>query len=108
MQISTPEPHPKHSRGMTDEADIGSGEKTPGQLETDKIVAGIEPVAGTDKEAGPGGDVERPARPATGKEAEMEAAKVSEHERAGHGQLQREQNPSRQESDPGMTPDAAV
>lgn len=108
MQTSTPEPHPKHSRGMSDEADIGSGEKTPGQLDTEKIVAGIAPAAGKDKQAGPGADVERPARPATGKEAEQEAAKVSEHERAGHGQLQREQNPSRQDGDPGMTPDAAV
>lgn len=108
MQISTPEPHPKNTRGMSDEADIGSGEKTPGQLETDKIVAGIEPVTGKDKEAGPGGDVERPAKPPSGKEAEEEAAKVSEHERAGHGQLQREQNSSRQDGDPGMTPDAAV
>jgi hypothetical protein len=106
MQTSTPEPHPKNSRAMTDEADIGSGEKSPGQADTDKIIQDIPPLEGGGKDAG--GDVERPGQARSGKEAEADAATASENDRAGHGQVQREENRSRQDADPGMTPDAAV
>lgn len=41
--------NPRHdpgaaSRPMTDEADIGSGEKTPAQVETDKMIGDIPPL----------------------------------------------------------------
>lgn len=41
--------HPRHDPGaasppMTDEADIGSGEKTPAQVETDKMIGEIPPL----------------------------------------------------------------
>jgi len=41
--------NPRHdpgaaSRPMTDEADIGSGEKTPAQVETDKMIRDIPPL----------------------------------------------------------------
>jgi hypothetical protein len=100
MQASTPDPHPKHSRAMTDEADIGSGEKTPAQLETEKMIQDIPPLPSRGK----GED----ARKEAGTDVERGAPEASEADRAGHGQVQREQNASRQEADPGMTPDAAV
>lgn len=38
-------PHdPVHSRTMVDEADIGSGEKPPGQQETDALIRQIPPL----------------------------------------------------------------
>lgn len=41
----TPREHgPKSTRPMFDEADIGSGEKTPGQRETEEIIRQIPPL----------------------------------------------------------------
>lgn len=68
---------------MTHEADIGSGEKTPGQAETDKIIQEI------------------PALPRGGQESARKIGK-SEQDKAAHGQPQREQNAARQNSDPDV------
>lgn len=53
-----PFPHPAKARSLVDEADIGSGEKTPGQLETEQIIREIPtlPPAGPDERDG-GADV---------------------------------------------------
>lgn len=107
MQISTPEPHPKHSRTGADEADVGSGERTPGQVETDNIIKEIEraPAPGTagTKHAEPPGAGAAPADPParTAEEAERGAEKASERDKAGHGQIQRERHRSRQSAAPG-------
>lgn len=39
-----PFPDPAHARSLVDEADIGSGEKTPGQLETEELIREIPPL----------------------------------------------------------------
>lgn len=100
MSSKTSTPHPTHSRSMTEEADIGSGEKTPGQRETDNIVRGIPPQ-GTDGNSGrdTSGDQRASA------DVERGAGNASENDRAGHGQIQREQGRSRQDAEPGKTPD---
>ncbi|MES2315879.1 MAG: hypothetical protein V4631_00150 [Pseudomonadota bacterium] len=41
MQTHKPFPDPLMARSLTDEADIGSGEKTPGQLETEQMIREI-------------------------------------------------------------------
>ena len=41
MATTPPTSDPAGARPMTEEADIGSGEKTPGQLETEKIIESI-------------------------------------------------------------------
>ncbi len=112
MSSKTTTSHPTHSRSMIEEADIGSGERTPGQQETDNIVKDIPPQgnsgnSGRDthrKESG--SDASRGERGAA--EAERGAEHASENDRAGHGQIQREQGRSRQDAEPGMTPDAPV
>lgn len=54
MQTHThkPFPDPAQARSLVDEADIGSGEKTPGQLETEELIREIPPLQ-------PGGQDER-------------------------------------------------
>ena len=74
---------------LYNEADIGSGEKMPGQAETDKIVQDI------------------PELPRGGEDAAKKIGK-SEQDRAAHGQPQREQNASRQDSDPGADADPSI
>lgn len=56
MQTSThkPFPDPATARALIDEADIGSGEKTPGQLETEEMIRDIAPLP-------PGGQDQRDA-----------------------------------------------
>jgi hypothetical protein len=44
MQVHKPFPDPAHARALIDEADIGSGEKTPGQLETEDMIREIPPL----------------------------------------------------------------
>lgn len=45
MNQPTPNVDPKNKgRAMYDEADIGSGEKSPGQHETDEMIRGIPPL----------------------------------------------------------------
>lgn len=44
MPDHKPKPDPAHPRALLDEADIGSGEKTPGQLETEEIIRAIPPL----------------------------------------------------------------
>ncbi|HEY1044405.1 MAG TPA: hypothetical protein VGE60_11135 [Telluria sp.] len=39
MKPNKPFPDPAQAHAMLDEADIGSGEKTPGEQETDEIVS---------------------------------------------------------------------
>ncbi len=51
MPSTPPLPDPVHSRSMSDEADIGSGEKSPGQKETDAIVRQIPPLPEDDAPA---------------------------------------------------------
>lgn len=107
---STPETHPSNSRTVADETDIGSGEKTAGQLETEKIINAIPGLPddghGTAKEAGE--EAAKAARAATAAKEAQRAATASGPDKAGHGQLQGEQNASRQEAEPGKTPDAAT
>lgn len=44
MKPSKTQPDPKHSRHMSDEADIGSGEKTPAQYDTEELIRQIPPL----------------------------------------------------------------
>ena len=92
-----PERHPSNSRTMADESDIGSGEKTAGQLDTEQIINAIPALPACSKDA-----TDR-----TAQEAEKEAQRVaaasaasgaSGHDTAAHGQLQGEQNASRQQA----------
>lgn len=89
MTTTPTEPHPQNTRALSDEADIGSGEKTPGQLETEEMIKQIPPLPAQEK----GG---------------QDAADASAPDKAAQGQVQREQGASRQEAAPGMTPDAAI
>lgn len=41
MKPKKPFPDPAQAHGLLDEADIGSGEKTPGEKETDEIVSQV-------------------------------------------------------------------
>lgn len=68
---------------LTHEADIGSGEKTPGQAETDRLIEEI------------------PALPRGGEESARKIGEA-EQDKAAHGQPQREKNASRQTSDPAV------
>ena len=45
MQTNPPKPHDPAAKAppLMDEADIGSGEKTPGQRETEEIVRSVQP-----------------------------------------------------------------
>ncbi len=52
MNQPTPNVDPKNKgRAMYDEADIGSGEKSPGQHETDEMIRGIPPLPPSSGEA---------------------------------------------------------
>lgn len=44
MHTHKPFPDPAKARALVDEADIGSGEKTPGQLETEEMIRDIPPL----------------------------------------------------------------
>ena len=44
MSHSKPFPDPANARSLIDEADIGSGEKSPGQLETEQLIREIPPL----------------------------------------------------------------
>lgn len=44
---------PRTTRPLMDEADIGSGEKTPGQKETEEMIRQIPPLPANDKPATP-------------------------------------------------------
>lgn len=48
---------PAGTRPMTEEADIGSGEKTPAQIETEKMIGQIPPLPPGGKDGKPGKDV---------------------------------------------------
>jgi len=52
MHARKPFPDPARARALIDEADIGSGEKTPGQLETEEMIREIPTLP-------PGGQDER-------------------------------------------------
>lgn len=57
MTATTPPSDPATARPMTEEADIGSGEKSPGHAETEEMIRQIPPLP----PSGPAGDGE-PAR----------------------------------------------
>ncbi len=44
MPATKPFPEPANARPLTDEADIGSGEKTPAQIETEELIRQIPPL----------------------------------------------------------------
>ena len=44
MHTPKPFPDPANARSLVDEADIGSGEKTPAQLDTEKMITDIPPL----------------------------------------------------------------
>lgn len=52
MTQTTSTNDPKSVRPMLDEADIGSGEKTPAQKETEELIRQIPPLPASDKPAG--------------------------------------------------------
>lgn len=55
MRTSTTKPDPgAKGPGMLHEADVGSGERTPGQHETDKMISEIPPRGGQQDAAGSG------------------------------------------------------
>lgn len=48
MSTSPRPTDPADAKPMTEEADIGSGDKSPGQLETEKIIKSIPPLPDDD------------------------------------------------------------
>ena len=62
MQTKPATRDPAKAKPMIDEADIGSGEKTPGQLETEKLIKDIPPTQHRDEDDGDeaGGPPDRP------------------------------------------------
>jgi hypothetical protein len=56
MTASTPKSDPAAARPMTEEADIGSGEKSPGHAETEEMIRQIPPLP----PSGPGGAKQAP------------------------------------------------
>ena len=57
MPATTPETNAAEAPPLRDEADIGSGERTPGQQETDELIKQIPPLPPTGGGAGqPGGN----------------------------------------------------
>ncbi|NHZ95152.1 hypothetical protein [Massilia sp. CCM 8734] len=48
MHATSSFPDPAQARSLVDEADIGSGEKPPSQLETEKIIRQIPPLPPSD------------------------------------------------------------
>ncbi len=85
MHPSNPEKDAVKAPPLINEADIGSGEKTPGQEDTEKMIDAIPPL------------------PRGGEEAARKIG-TSEHDTAAHGQPQREQNASRQDGDAAAAP----
>lgn len=61
MTATTPKSDPAAARPMTEEADIGSGEKSPGHAETEEMIRQIPPLP----PSGPGGDKQAPKGGAT-------------------------------------------
>ena len=53
MRTPKPFPDPANARAILDEADIGSGEKTPAQKETEEMIRQIPPLPKGDKPAVP-------------------------------------------------------
>lgn len=49
MHATTPSPDPAQAKPLIDEADIGSGEKPPSQVETEEIIRQIPPLPTSDK-----------------------------------------------------------
>lgn len=58
MSTSPTQHDPAKAPGLPHEADIGSGEKTPGQAETEKIIAQIPPLPASGAE--PQTDAKKP------------------------------------------------
>jgi hypothetical protein len=61
MNQPTRPQQPQSVRPMLDEADIGSGEKTPAQKETEELIRQIPPLPGAEKPAG--GGTSKPGTP---------------------------------------------
>ena len=49
MPNTKPFPDPSSAHALTDEADIGSGEKTQGQLDTERMIREIPPLPPSDQ-----------------------------------------------------------
>ncbi len=84
MQATKPFPEPANARSLVDEADIGSGEKTPSQIETEEIIRQIPPLPPTRQDDN--GD---------------EAGTADSQFDAGQGHGQREHDASLQRDEPG-------
>ena len=54
MTATTPQNDPRTAPPMTDEADIGSGEKSPGHAETEEMIRQIPPLPPSGDGGGPG------------------------------------------------------
>lgn len=48
MTATTPAPDPAQAKPLVDEADIGSGEKPPSQIETEEMIRQIPPLPPSD------------------------------------------------------------
>lgn len=49
MSATAPSADPSQAKPLTDEADIGSGEKPPSQIETEEIIRQIPPLPSSGK-----------------------------------------------------------
>jgi hypothetical protein len=82
MPTHKPFPDPALARSLLDEADIGSGEKTPGQLDTEEMIRAI------------------PTLPPAG-QAERDNADRIDSNNAGQGRERREHDASLERDEPG-------
>lgn len=73
MKQRKPFPDPADAQPLMDEVDIGSGEKTPGERETEEFVRGI----------GPDVEVPRTQPPARGTGADSESSRGAQADRQG-------------------------
>lgn len=87
MPHTKPFPDPASFHALTDEADIGSGEKTPGQLETERMIREIPALPPSDQE----GDVDDDENVAEDNAAGREAAGAGRERREHDASLQRDE-----------------
>ena len=79
MQTHQPFPDPARARALVDEADIGSGEKTPGQLETEAMIRDIPALPPHDERD----DADERADPVQGRERREHDASLERDEPSG-------------------------
>lgn len=80
MSNTKPFPDPSTVRPLMNEADIGSGEKTPGQLETEAMIAEIPPLPESSSADADEGDEDMNDDDADGGEAAGAGRERREHD----------------------------